>query len=64
MVREAEVACGISADATRHSGHVAQPRMAHARRRWRVGGADTWQEATRVHADAREVRHVARGVGK
>ena len=24
-------------------------------------GADTWQEATRVHADAREGRHVARG---
>ena len=29
----------------------------------RTGGADTWQEATRVHADAREGRHVARGAG-
>ena len=26
-----------------------------------AGGADTWQEATRVHADAREGRHVASG---
>ena len=26
-----------------------------------VGGADTWQEATRVHTDAREGRHVAGG---
>ena len=24
-----------------------------------AGGADTWQEATRVHADAREGRHMA-----
>ena len=38
------------------------PGIAHTRRRWRVGGADTWQEATRVHADAREGRHVARGL--
>ena len=28
-----------------------------------AGGADTWQEATRVHTDTREGRHVARGVG-
>ena len=27
-----------------------------------VGGADTWQEATRVHVDAREGRHVAGGL--
>ena len=26
-----------------------------------TGGTDTWQEATRVHADAREGRHVASG---
>ena len=26
-----------------------------------AGGTDTWQEATRVHADAREGRHMARG---
>ena len=38
--------------------------MAHARHRWRAGGAggaDMWQEATQVHTDARERRHVARG---
>ena len=29
-----------------------------------AGGANTWQEATQVHADAREGRHMARGVGK
>ena len=27
-----------------------------------AGGADMWQEATRVHADAREGRHVAGGL--
>ena len=58
---EADVARGTSADATRHSGHVAEPQMAHGRRRWRVGGTGTWQEAMRVHVDAREGRHVARG---
>ena len=37
--------------------------------RWPTRGAggaqaaDTWQEATRVHAEARVGRHVARGVG-
>ena len=39
--------------------------MTHARRRWHTsgaGGADTWQEATRVHANAREGRYVARGL--
>ena len=38
--------------------------MAHARHRWRIGGAGdahTWQEATQVHPDAREGRHVASG---
>ena len=29
-----------------------------------AGGMDTWQEATQVHADAREGRHVARGAGE
>ena len=33
--RGADVARGTSADATWHWGHVAGPRMAHARRRWR-----------------------------
>ena len=28
-----------------------------------AGGADTWQEATWVHADAHEGRHLARGAG-
>ena len=27
-----------------------------------AGGADTWQEAPQVHADAREGRHVAGGL--
>ena len=27
-----------------------------------ASGMDTWQEATRVHADAREGRHVAGGL--
>ena len=26
-----------------------------------AGGADTWQEATQVHTDAHEERHVAKG---
>ena len=63
MAREADVARGTSADATRHSGHMVEQRMAHARRSWCVGGADTWQAATRVHADACEGLHVARGAG-
>ena len=28
-----------------------------------AGGADTWQEATLVHADGLEGHHVARGAG-
>ena len=39
--------------------------MAHERRTWRAGGAggaDTWQEATRVHVDTHEGRHVASGL--
>ena len=63
MASEADVAHGTSADATRDSGHMAEPCMAHARRRLRVGGAYTWQKATRVHADTREGRHVAGGAG-
>ena len=35
--------------------------MAHARRRWHIGGADTWEEATRVHTDTGEGLHMARG---
>ena len=39
-------------------GHLAEP----ARPTRRAGGTDMWQEATRVHADAREGRHMARGL--
>ena len=42
-------------------GHVAEL----ARPTWcggGVGSADTWQEATQVHADARDGRHVVRGL--
>ena len=35
VAHEADVARGTSADATRHRGHVAGPRMTHARRMWR-----------------------------
>ena len=42
-------------------GHVAE-----LARPTRCGGgvssADTWQEATQVHADARDGRHVVRGL--
>ena len=40
---------------------MAGPHMVHARHAGGVDGVDTWQEATRVHADACEGRHVARG---
>ena len=42
-------------------GHVAEPARP-TRRAGGAGVADTWQEATRVHVDAREGRHVARGL--
>ena len=44
-------------------GHVAEPRLAHARGKWRVGGVYMWQEATRVHADAQVVPR-GRGDGR
>ena len=43
---------------------MAGPRMAHARRACGTGGADTWQEATQVHADTLEGCHMARGASE
>ena len=37
-------------------------RQGHAWPALGAGGADTWQEATRVHADACVGRHVAGGL--
>ena len=51
MAREADVACRTRTDATRHARPRGRAYEAHATRRWRVGGvggADTWQEATRM----------------
>ena len=42
-------------------GHVAEPSRP-TRCAGGAGGADTWQEATRVYADGRVGRHVARGL--
>ena len=54
--------------ALRPRGRAAHgPHEAQVGHRWRAGGtggADTWQEATRVHADAREGRPVAMGAGE
>ena len=58
---KADVACGTSTDAMQHLGHVARPRMAHAKCKLCIGDADTWEKATRVHGGPRErpwgVRH-------
>ena len=55
---EADVARGTSARMQRGIGATWQGRAWPMRR---AGGADTWQEATRVHADAREGHHVEGG---
>ena len=52
----ADVIHGTCADATRH----ARPRGRAARAR-EAQGVDTWQDATRVHADTRVGRHVTGG---
>ena len=54
------------ADATRPWGHVAGPRVAHARRRWRTGRGHVagGHACPRVHANARVGRHVAGRVGR
>ena len=49
------MACGTSARMRRGTEATWQGRMWPTRS---AGGADTCQEATRVHADAREGRHV------
>ena len=62
------MAHGSSADATWRGGLARMRRDDEAMWQGRAsptrgaGGADTWQEATRVHADAREERHVAGGL--
>ena len=61
MARRAGVACGTSAELTWRAGPARMRRGTEATQG--AGGADTWQEATRVHADAREGRHMAGGGG-
>ena len=60
MAREADVAHGTSAQMRRSIEATWRDRARPTRG---AGGADRWQEATRVHADAREGRHMARGAG-
>ena len=65
VAREADVAHRTRTDATRHARPRGKAYELHAAQRWRTGGAggaDTRHEATRVHADAREGRHMARGL--
>ena len=59
MAREADVARGTRADATRHARPYGRAARAHARLKWR--GHVAW--ATRVHTDARVVPH-GRGAGR
>ena len=58
MARDAEVVRETSARMRRGTEATWQGRAWPTRG---TGGADTWQEATRVHADAHEGRHVAGG---
>ena len=55
---EADVARGTSARMRRGTEATWHGRAWPTRG---AGGADTWQEATRVHADAREGRHMSGG---
>ena len=55
---EADVACGTNAQMQRNTEATWQ---GHAWPTRGIGGADTWQEVTRVHADAHEGHHLARG---
>ena len=43
VARRAEVAHGTRADATAHARPRCRAARALARRRWRTGGADTWE---------------------
>ena len=61
LLTGADVACGTTARMRRGTKATWQGRGWPARGAGGAWGADTWQEATRVHADAREGRHVAGG---
>ena len=61
-VPEADVARKTRTDATRHARPRGIACKAHVALAGGAGGTDTWQEATRVHADARVGRHVAGGL--
>ena len=56
---QADVARGTTAPMRRGTEATWQHRAWPARGARGAQGADTWQEATRVHADARERRHMA-----
>ena len=60
---EADMAPGTIARMRRGTEATWQGRGWPTRGAGGAQGADTWQEATRVHADAREGRHVALGGG-
>ena len=59
--RQADVARGTTARMRRGTEATWQGRGWPTRGASGAQGADTWQEATRVHADVREGRHVAEG---
>ena len=51
MARRADVARGTRTDATQQARPRGRATRAHARHRWRMGGADTWKwprESTRT----------------
>ena len=60
----ADVACKTTARVRRDAEATWQSRGWPTRGAGGAQGADTWQEATRVHADAREGRHMAGKVGR
>ena len=62
MAPEADEAPRTRTDATRHAGHVVEPARP-TRCASGAGGADMWQKATQVHAEAR-VAPSGRGDGK
>ena len=62
--RQADVARGTTARVRRGAEATWQSRGWPMRGAGGVQGTNTWQEATRVHADAREGRHMARKVSR
>ena len=62
MAREADVARRTSTDATRHTRPRGRACEAHAVRKWRAGGANTWQ-GPRESTWMPEWRRVAEGIG-